>query len=43
LSPRPALASGLVTTAATACRDFRSASRDATAAAGVPAKTTRMG
>ena len=40
--PRPAGASGRVTTAATSCRDARMASRAGMAAWGVPAKTSRI-
>src|SRR5215469_16979851 len=40
--PRPAGASGRVTTAATSCLDFSKPSSEGTAAAGVPAKTSRI-
>src|SRR5216684_1918774 len=42
-SPRPAGASGRVTTAATSCPDFSRASSAGTAACGVPANTSRIG
>src|SRR3954451_10491373 len=42
LRPRPAGASGRVTTAATSCREVSSASSAVTAVSGVPAKTRRI-
>src|ERR1700691_4985126 len=41
--PRPAGASGRVTTSATSCLDARSARNEVTATSGVPANTSRMG